>query len=255
MSEKTINAPPHHRGAATRRPWIAVLLDENTSVDRRRYESSKGFFEAVRAAGGLPFGIPYADEMAEVIARDFDGVLLTGGRYASPPAWYRGHPPSAPEAADRVALETRIASDCLRLGRPILGVCAGMQVIAGVSGCRLSSVTGQPSPAIDHAAGAAGHRVRLSPGSHLLDLIGQPEIHVNSFHHEAIEQLAPSVRQAATSADGVTEAIEVRDHPFAIGIQWHQELLAGAEHPGDAVFQGLVDAATRQAARKGLAIE
>lgn len=232
------------KGAAGPRPRIAVLLDENTSGDRRRYEASKGYFEGVHAAGGLPFGIPYLDEMAEVVLRDFDGILLTGGRYASPADWYLEAPPQAPPAPDRAAVEARIVSDCLRLGRPLLGICAGMQLLAGLSGCRLSGgITSRPSYGIDHAAGDSGHTVRLAHDSRLRGLIRRSEIQVNSFHQEAVSALAPRVRMAAIAEDGVIEAIEVRDHPFAIGIQWHQELLVGAAHPGDAVFQGLVDAA------------
>jgi putative glutamine amidotransferase len=228
---------------ATARPQIAVLLDENTSGDGRRYEAAKGYFEGVHAAGGLPFGIPYLEGMAEVVAREFDGVLLTGGRYASPAEWYLGARPQAPAAPDRTAVETRIVSDCLRLGRPLLGICAGMQLLAGLSGCRLrGDIASRPSCGIDHAAGARGHIVRLAPESRLRRLMGRSEIHVNSFHEEAVSVLSPAVRLAATAEDGVIEAIEVCAHPFAIGIQWHQELLAGAGHPGDGIFQGLVDA-------------
>jgi putative glutamine amidotransferase len=231
-------------GARAARPRIAVLLDENTSGDGRRYEAAKGYFEGVYAAGGLPFGIPYLEGVAEVVVRDFDGVLLTGGRYASPAEWYLGDRPPAPTAFDRAAVETRIASDCLRLGRPILGICAGMQLLAGLSGCRLrSDIASRAVFGVDHAAGARGHIVRLTPDSRLRRLIGRSEIQVNSYHEEAVSDLSPAVRLAATAEDGVIEALEVSAHPFAIGIQWHQELLVGAGHPGDAVFHGLVDAA------------
>ncbi|HEY8003776.1 MAG TPA: gamma-glutamyl-gamma-aminobutyrate hydrolase family protein [Phenylobacterium sp.] len=230
--------------SAAARPRIAVLLDENTSGDGRRYEAAKGYFEGVHAAGGLPFGIPHLEGMAEVVVRDFDGVLLTGGRYASPAEWYLGARSPAPASPDRAAVETRIVSDCLRLGRPLLGICAGMQLLAGVSGCRLrGDIARGPSCGIDHAAGARGHIVRLAAGSRLRSLVRRSEIQVNSFHEEAVSLLSPAVRLGATAEDGVIEAIEVDAHPFAIGIQWHQELLAGAGHPGDGVFRGLVDAA------------
>lgn len=230
--------------AVAARPRIAVLLDENTSGDGRRYEAAKGYFEGVYLAGGLPFGIPYLEGMAEVVAGEFNGVLLTGGRYASPGEWYLGARSQEPAAPDRTAVETRIVSDCLRLGRPLLGICAGMQLLAGLSGCRLrGDIASRRSCGIDHAAGARGHIVRLSPDSRLRSLVRRSEMQVNSYHDEAVTLLSPAVRAAATAADGVVEAIEVRAHPFAVGIQWHQELLVGVGHPGDAVFKGLVDAA------------
>jgi putative glutamine amidotransferase len=63
---------------------------------------------------------------------------------------------------------------------------------------------------------------------------------VNSFHREAIAEVGGGVQATAHASDGVIEAIEVPGHPFAIGLQWHQELLSG--EPGDAIFRGLVSA-------------
>jgi putative glutamine amidotransferase len=66
------------------KPRIAVILDENTSGDGRRYEASKGYFEGIAKAGGLPFGVPYFPEVVDVVLGDFDGVLSVGGRFAYP---------------------------------------------------------------------------------------------------------------------------------------------------------------------------
>ncbi len=67
-----------------RKPRIAVILDENTSGDASRYEASKGYFGAIRDAGGLPFGIPYLPEIVDVVVEEFDGLLCVGGRFAYP---------------------------------------------------------------------------------------------------------------------------------------------------------------------------
>jgi putative glutamine amidotransferase len=66
---------------------------------------------------------------------------------------------------------------------------------------------------------------------------------VNTFHREAVAQLVPSVVASAYARDGIIEAIEVPASRFAIGIQWHQELLVGIEHPGNRLFQAFVEAA------------
>src|SRR5262245_7785267 len=70
------------------KPRIAVILDENTSVDASRYEASKGLFSAIRDAGGLPFGIPYLAEIVGVVVDEFDALLCGGGRFAYPDDWY-----------------------------------------------------------------------------------------------------------------------------------------------------------------------
>jgi putative glutamine amidotransferase len=66
---------------------------------------------------------------------------------------------------------------------------------------------------------------------------------VNTFHREAVAQLAPSVVASAHAGDGIIEAIEIPARRFAIGIQWHQELLVDTDHPGNRLFQGFVEAA------------
>ena len=61
------------------KPRIAVILDENTSGDRSRYEASKGLFSAIRDAGGLPFGIPYLPEIVGTVIEEFDGLVCAVG--------------------------------------------------------------------------------------------------------------------------------------------------------------------------------
>ena len=55
------------------KPRIAIIMDENTSVDGTRYEMTKNYFIGIQRAGGLPFGIPYFAEMVDsVVANSMD---------------------------------------------------------------------------------------------------------------------------------------------------------------------------------------
>ena len=81
----------------------------------------------------------------------------------------------------------------------------------------------------------------VAKGSRLAAILGRPSLLVNTFHREAIVELTPGVVASAHAEDGVVEAIEVPSHPFAIGLQWHQELLA-ADHPGGAIVRRFVEA-------------
>jgi len=225
------------------KPRIAVILDENTSGDGRRYEAAKGYFRGVHDAGGLPFGIPYFPDMIDVVLRDFDGVLSVGGRFAYPDDWYVGGSGSRSPPSERFEIERALVAGCLDTAKPILGICAGMQMIACLMGSRLSPDLRQSHPnAIEHDKHDYLHPITLEPGSRLRALVGAATLLVNSFHREAVVELGAGIEATAHAADGVVEAVEVPDHRFAIGIQWHQELFAGAGHAGDAVFQGLVDA-------------
>ena len=227
----------------TARPRVAVILDENTSGDGRRYEASKAYFRAIRDAGGLPFGIPYFPEIVEPVLTDFEAVLSCGGRFAYPDSWYLPGRTSNAPPSDRFEVERAIVTGCMERGKPILGICAGMQMIACLGGSQLTPDLHADHPhALDHDSRDTRHSVTLADGSRLRALVGASSIVVNSFHREAIAEVGGGVRAVAHASDGIIEAIEVTNHPFAIGLQWHQELLSEHEHPGNAIFRGLVNA-------------
>jgi putative glutamine amidotransferase len=216
-----------------RRPKIALLLDENTSTGGTRYEAAKGYFGGVARAGGMPLGVPYEPELAAAVVADFDGLLTLGGRYAMPAAWYVGEAaPSLP--ADRLAVEMALVEGFLAADKPVLGICAGMQVLACLNGAKV--VAQVP----DHNEKGRLHDVRIAAGSQLAALVGE-RLTVNTFHNEAIVE-AGGCTVTAWADDGTIEGIEIPGRRFALGVQWHQELLADQDHAGNGVFRGLVAA-------------
>jgi putative glutamine amidotransferase len=227
-----------------RKPRIAVILDENTSGDGTRYEAAKGYFRGVRDAGGLPFGVPYLPEIVDVVLEEFDGLLSVGGRFAYPDEWYLPGEVSRAPPSERFAVERAIVEGYLARDKPVLGICAGMQTLACLNGCLLTPDLRAMMPeALEHDRRGQLHPVELAANSHLAAIIGAQTIVVNTFHREAVAQLAPSVVASAHAGDGIIEAVEIPARRFSIGIQWHQELFVGTDHPGNRLFRGLVDAA------------
>ena len=217
----------------TRPPRVAVLLDENTSSGGTRYEAAKGYFLGVSRAGGAPLGVPYDPALVDLVVQDFDALVTVGGRYAMPADWYVGEAAPSP-AADRLDVEIGLVRGFLTADKPVLGICAGMQVLAALHGAKFTAQVP------DHNERGRLHELRIAPGSRLAGLVGE-RLSVNTFHNEAVVEPGQTT-PTAWSDDGVIEAIELPQHRFALGVQWHQELFAHEEHRGNAIFRGLVDA-------------
>lgn len=117
----------------------------------------------------------------------------------------------------------------------------------------------------DNVPGAIEHRQHMSgysqhDVSHLVtfegtpnpftNLIGAREMMANSFHHQAVAEVAPPLVVAGRTEDGLIEAIYHPDMSFGLGVQWHPEMLAQEFPQHAALFSGIV-AATRATAPIG----
>lgn len=233
----------------------------------RREDQSQAFLhvaylEAVAAAGGLPVvlpplepgGLDLAQVAAALLAR-VDGLLLTGGDDLDPRHYGQEPDPRLGWVdPDRDALELALAQEALRRRTPLLAICRGVQVLNVAAGGDLHQDLGEVAR-LQHSQRAPrwhrSHPVRVHPGSRLAQLLDTPggEVAVNSFHHQAVRQVAPGFRAVAHASDGVVEAIERagEDH-FCVGVQWHPEHLVGRWPEQRGLFRGLVEAARVAAA-------
>jgi len=226
------------------KPRIAVIMDENTSVDGTRYDMTKNYFVGVHDAGGLPFGIPYFMDMVDRVVDEFDGFVNVGGRFAFPDEWFiHGQISKAPQS-ERLAVELALMRGFLERNKPVLGICNGMQVLAGLHGCRLSpDVRAMGSHVLEHDKRDHLHSVTIKESTLLSRIVGRNELTVNTFHREAVVELSGNVVASAHAQDGVVEAIEIPSYRFALGVQWHQELFARQDHLGNGIFRAFVQAA------------
>jgi putative glutamine amidotransferase len=101
----------------------------------------------------------------------------------------------------------------------------------------------QPAP-----KDAPSHVAAVAPGTLLAALVGAGPLPVNSTHHQAVREPGAGVLVSARAPDGVVEAIELPDVPFAVGVQWHPEASLRHEPRHAALYRGLV-AAARDARR------
>ena len=195
---------------------------------------AEAYYASVVEAGGTPLVIPpYAsrDALVETL-KHIDALLLTGGADIDPR--YMGEEPDYnllhainPKRDEQEMLLARLADD---RALPILGICRGVQTLAVAFGGKVhqdlyAGIGGEllahdQEPVERHVA---THDVVFVHGSTLSGLFGSDKLAVNSFHHQAVSVIPSGFTVAATSPDGVVEAMEAVDGRSIIGVQWHPE--------------------------------
>jgi putative glutamine amidotransferase len=203
-----------------------------------------GHQRPVALAGGVPFVLPRLDGGTMADALDAcDGILLGGGRDIEP-ARYGQEPHELLTATDpqRDAFELELVERALDRGLPILGMCRGIQILnVALGGTLYQDVTLNPeSPehetdrgwkrwkeveraSLDgepHVPEHPRHRIAIEPGSRLHEALGMDDVEVDSFHHQAIKDVASELRVVARAPDGVVEAVELEGDAWVLAVQW-----------------------------------
>ncbi len=202
------------------------------------------YARAVLAAGGLPLHIPMDVDPAEV-ANSVDGVVLTGGADVDP-ALYGAAPETdeVPPEPERDALETELLRRCLDTGRPVLGICRGLQLANVAAGGSLHQHVASHA-GFDVAPETILHEVAIAPGSELHRLYGAHRA-VNSLHHQTVDRIGRDLVVTAEAPDGTVEGLEHTSLPF-VAVQWHPEMMSDAAH--DPLFGWIVDRARQRRSR------
>ena len=116
----------------------------------------------------------------------------------------------------------------LQTKKPFLSICRGMQVFnVACGGSIYQDLSLRPGEHLDHmqqsfSRNEISHKITVRPDTRLKQYIGST-LYVNSYHHQALDQIGDGLIVSATASDGTVEAIEMPSHPFAIGVQWHPE--------------------------------
>lgn len=215
------------------------------------------YADAILRAGGVPLLLPYSRDASTLDLYLFriSGLVLTGGGFDIPPEAYRETPreglgPTKPERTD---FELGLLIRALKRRLPVLGICGGMQLLNVACGGTLvqdipREVPGAREHRQSHDRTRPQHPVEVLDGTLLAQCVGPGSVMVNSTHHQAVAKLGDKLRVSASAADGVVEAIEHTEHPFALGIQWHPELLVDSVPAHVGLFRNLV-ASARDARR------
>jgi len=230
-------------------PSIGIVV---CAREHGRMFTSLPYIQAAADHGGLPFLIPFYEDMElsyfRACLKKYDGFLFCGGADINPLLF--GQVPS-PELGttdydfDRFQLDflTFLLKDS---EKPVLGICKGMQLLTLACGGTIYQDLSEQPDFFNHSPAAAFlhdpvHLVRTLEDTMLSDLIGK-QAKVNSFHHQAVKDPGEVLRICALAPDGLIEAVEGIRHPFLLGIQWHPECMYLTSRKMSRIFSAFIEA-------------
>jgi putative glutamine amidotransferase len=244
------------------RPTIGVIASRYPRAGGNSMLSGIGeqYLLAVEAGGGIPLLIHLTRDAAVVQAhyQRCDGLLFAGGGDIDPAIFGQApHAKLGPIEPLRDEVELALARRAIEDAKPVLGICRGIQLLnVALGGTLYQDIPSALPSALDHYASSKApdgrvylaHPIALEPGSWLAVHLKADELPGNTFHHQALRDIAPGLRVTGRAPDGVVEAVEGQGPGFVVGLQCHpEELWESADARWARLFAGFVEAARRYA--------
>lgn len=247
------------------RPVIGIATQTLQSIDRipedlpASWVMNQRYFHACTSVGAIPWMVPLLDDDVETLRAIYDrldGVFIAGGVDVDPVSYGADrHELCGRTDLPRDFVEIQFARWALQDGKPVFGVCRGLQVInVAAGGTLIQDCAGLFEGAIKHdyfpGAGWArdylAHDIRIAPGSRLHACLGEERVMVNSMHHQAVERVGEGLVATAWAPDGLIEAVEgTREGQFLVGVQWHPEMLIDTDAGTKRLFEEFIEAANQ----------
>lgn len=223
--------------AVGNKPLIGVSLGYNPTKN----SVNNSYINSILMNGGVPYLIPVTDnvEVLRQIVAQLDGIVFTGGEDFEP-AYFgeENHEKLGEVNVTRDTYDLTLFKLATDRNIPTLGICRGLQLInVAMGGTLYQDLPAEKPSDINHRQEETGtvptHSVSVVDGSVMHQILGEKEIQVNTFHHQAIEKLAPGLKIVGWSNDSVPELIEAYPHRQILGTQFHPEIFTAA---GDALM-------------------
>lgn len=220
-------------GGQTIRPLMGVLCCNELAQRPVQAVASRFVDPLVRISGATVLLVPaLADSFDAVsIAHRLDGLLLTGSRSNVASARYGGCGASGPLDQERDEVALALASAMIERGKPVFGICRGLQELNVLFGGTLRDV--EPD---DHYHPEGDdvrfedlfqhrHEIELVDDGCLAQAAADRRISVNSVHRQGIDRLGDGlVIEAVATDDGLVEAFSSRPcGGDVMAVQWHPE--------------------------------
>jgi putative glutamine amidotransferase len=221
------------------------LTTNSQGVRGDSFSTGRRYSEAVARAGGVVVQAqPIAQTTAaahELVAR-FDGVIIQGGGDIDPNRY--GQKPRSNAiygiSLEHDELEIAVIRAAIELDKPVLAICRGIQILnvalGGTLHQHLADVLADGESHWDKH-----HEINLEPNSRVAKAMktNSPK-QSHSYHHQAIDALAPDLIVTGRAPDQTIEAVEHNTKKWIVGVQWHPEDDADTEPDQQNLFNGFV---------------
>lgn len=231
-----------------KRPIIGIVPLVDT--EKESYWMLPGYMEGVMQAGGLPVMLPLIRDEAAIrqLAESCEGFLFTGGQDVAPELYGEKRLPECGECSpERDKMESILLEEALKADKPVLGICRGIQFLnAALGGSLYQDIPTQRPSKLEHHQtppyDIPVHKVRIEPDTPLYGILQTEMLAVNSYHHQAVKDLAGGLRVMASAEDGLTEAVFMPGKRFVWATQWHPEFSYKTDESSRKIFQAFVSA-------------
>ncbi len=206
------------------------------------------YVDAIISAGGLPLACGLCENDAYIYdtLRAAEGLFMTGGDDVATELYGEKRTEKCgPVSLLRDRFEIRALHIAIKLGLPVLGVCRGAQAMnVALGGTLHEDMSGHrqklPRHLPSHSVTVSGALAGIYPHT----------AKVNSFHHQAIKDVASKLEVCAVSDDGHIEGVYMPQHPFFVGVQWHPEHMIRSDASAKRLFRKFINECSKYKGEK-----
>lgn len=229
-----------------KRIGIIPLYDD----EKQSYWMVPGYMQMLEDQGAAPLMLPLTKDRAvlDEFLGSCGGFLFTGGHDVDPSVYREAKKKTCGLSCPlRDEMEGYLLKKAVEADLAVFGICRGIQFLnASFGGTLYQDLPSEYESTVEHHMcppyDRAVHRVQLLKGTPLYDLLRKEDLGVNSYHHQAIRELASCFEPMAISEDGLVEAIYLPGKKFVQAVQWHPEFSYKNDPDSVKLIRSFVDA-------------
>lgn len=230
-----------------RKPIIGLTCNESAKDYLPKQFINEAYINSVIRAGGCPVILPITQDFETIQSQVemLDGLIMTGGIDVNPMI-YHENPQSLQgnSSLERDYYEMNLLKYADEKQIPIFGICRGIQILnVYFKGSLYQDLSYSKMNVIKHVQQEKrenpSHKIHIETDSFLYKSLTD-EAYVNSFHHQAIKDLAPHFRVVAKASDGIIEAIQHVSRPI-YAVQFHPEAMSHKYDQMQDIFNNFVE--------------